>query len=156
MAPGARGAETPARSEASSAEKSRIKRFLRHRSVTPFTAVQIRCSFRRVIRLPPAKPRSGAPGWRRAAASDSLPLVQLIVPGMLDQPPTRLHQPLLQTRQRPVVDLPGKRQPPPEISQVVGDQAQQKPDLVRPESVAAQLRHLRRFGKYLVLRRARR
>src|SRR5271169_4018919 len=47
-----------------------------------------------------------------------------LVASMFYQPSARLHQPMLQTRQRPVLDSLGQRQPPPQIPQVVGQQAQ--------------------------------
>src|SRR5664280_2870224 len=40
---------------------------------------------------------------------------QPIIAGMFHQPSSRLHQPLLQTRERPVLDSLGQRQPPPQI-----------------------------------------
>ncbi len=39
---------------------------------------------------------------------------------MFDQPSSGLHQPLLQTAQRPVLDSLGQRQSPPQIPQIVG------------------------------------
>jgi hypothetical protein len=42
---------------------------------------------------------------------------------VLDQPPAGLHQPLLQTGQRPVLNPSRQNQTPPQISQVVGQQA---------------------------------
>ena len=64
---------------------------------------------------------------------------QPVVPGVLDQPTARLHQPLLQAGQRPVVDSRRLRQPPPQIPRVVREHPQSKPHLVRPEAVGAQL-----------------
>src|ERR1039457_1823399 len=46
-----------------------------------------------------------------------------VVPRVLDQSAARLHQPLLQTGQRPVLNLLRQHQPPPEVAQVVGDEA---------------------------------
>jgi hypothetical protein len=45
---------------------------------------------------------------------------QPVVPGMLDQPPTSLDQPLLQARQRPGVDSLRQHQTTPQVAQVVG------------------------------------
>jgi len=45
---------------------------------------------------------------------------------MFDQPSSGLHQPLLQTRQRPVLDPSGQCQPSPQIAQIVGQQAQRQ------------------------------
>src|ERR1035437_9607913 len=67
---------------------------------------------------------------------------QPIIAGMFHQPSSRLHQPLLQTRQRPVLDSLGQRQPPPQIPQVVGQQAQRQPHLVRAETMAREASHL--------------
>jgi hypothetical protein len=53
---------------------------------------------------------------------------------MFDQPPACLHQPLLQTRQRPVLDTLGQRQSPIKIAQIVGQQAQRQPYLVRAKT----------------------
>src|ERR1035437_4438932 len=64
---------------------------------------------------------------------------------MFDQPSSGLHQPLLQTRQRPVLDSLGQHQPPPQIPQIVGQQAQRQPHLVRAETMATQSRHLHRL-----------
>ena len=44
---------------------------------------------------------------------------------MLDQPPARFHQPLLQARQRPALDPPRQSQSPPQVAQVVGEHAEQ-------------------------------
>src|ERR1019366_374110 len=55
---------------------------------------------------------------------------QPIIAGMFHQPSTRLHQPLLQAGQRPVLDLLGQRQPPPQIAQVVSQHTQSQPYLV--------------------------
>jgi hypothetical protein len=45
-------------------------------------------------------------------------------PGVLDQPSSRLHQPLLQARQRPGVDSLRQHEATPQVAQVVGQQAQ--------------------------------
>src|SRR6516162_10584298 len=74
---------------------------------------------------------------------------QPVVARVLDQPAARLHQPLLQTAQRPVVNSPRQHQPPPQVPQVVGNYAQPKPHLVRPESMATQPRHLHRLLAFL-------
>jgi len=69
-------------------------------------------------------PHSIHPAW--TASSDHRPAEQSprkmalsqhqpLVPGMLDQPATRLHQTLLQTGQRPVLDLLRQHQPPPRV-----------------------------------------
>lgn len=81
---------------------------------------------------------------------------QPIVAGMLDQPPTRLHQPLLQAGQRPVVDFPCQDQPPAQVPQIVGNHAQPQPDLVRAEPMATQPCHLDRLLSFLdpLLRRS--
>src|ERR1019366_7619220 len=58
-----------------------------------------------------------------------------VASGVLDQPAACLHQPLLQTGQRPVLGFLRQHQPPPEVSQVVGDQAQRQPELGRRRQV---------------------
>ena len=55
---------------------------------------------------------------------------QPVIAGVLDQSATRLHQPLLQTRQQPVVDCRWQHQPPPQVPQVVGDHTQPQAHLV--------------------------
>src|ERR1017187_1633254 len=74
---------------------------------------------------------------------------QPVVPCVLDQSAARLHQPLLQTGQRPVLGLLRQHQPPPEVSQVVGDEAQPEPHFIRPEPMATQPRHLHRLLAFL-------
>ena len=49
---------------------------------------------------------------------------QPLVASVLDQPPACLHQPLLQAGQRLRLDSLRQRQPPPQVSQVVGDLAE--------------------------------
>ena len=71
-----------------------------------------------------------------------------VVPSMFHQPPARLDEALLQTRERPGVDSRRQHQPPPEIPEVVREDAQLQPDLVGPEcsvEVSAALRS-HRFG----------
>ncbi len=55
------------------------------------------------------------------------------------------HQTLLQTGQRPSSDSLGQRQPPPQVSEVIGNHAQPQPHLVRPKAMATQPRHLHRL-----------
>jgi len=50
----------------------------------------------------------------------SLGQQQPVVPGVLDQSPASLHEPLLQASQRPGVDSLRQHQPPPQVAQVVG------------------------------------
>jgi len=45
---------------------------------------------------------------------------QPIVAGVFKQTASGLHQPLLQAGERPVADLPGQRQAPPKVAEVVG------------------------------------
>jgi hypothetical protein len=61
------------------------------------------------------------------------------------QPSARFHQPLLQARERPVVDSLRQHQPPPQVAQVVGQHAQPESYLTGPEMMAAQPRHLHRL-----------
>jgi len=78
---------------------------------------------------------------------------QPVIPGVLDQSATRLHQSLLQARRRPVADPvwqhPAQRAPRPQIPQVVGDRAQPQAHPVRPEAVATQPRRLHRLLAFL-------
>ena len=66
------------------------------------------------------------------------------VPGVLDQAAAGLHEPLLQVRQRPMLDLPRQHQPTPEVSQVVSDHAQPEAHFVGREPMARQPGHLDR------------
>jgi serine/threonine protein kinase len=52
---------------------------------------------------------------------------------MFHQPSSGLDQPLLQAGQRPVLNPSRQTQPPPQIPQVVGQQAQRLPHLVGAE-----------------------
>src|SRR5271166_1413667 len=60
---------------------------------------------------------------------------------MFHRPSSGLHQPLLQAGQRPVLDSLGQSQPPPQIAQVVGQQAQRQPYLVGAKPMAGEPRH---------------
>src|SRR5450756_1555905 len=64
---------------------------------------------------------------------------------MFHQPSSGLHQPLLQAGQGPVLNPSRQTQPPPQIPQVVGQQAQRQPHLVRAEPMAREPRHLDRL-----------
>ena len=66
----------------------------------------------------------GAPFSRIAAASDDSPPGAASNADVPYQSAAGLQQPLLQARQRPVVDLRWQHQSSPQVSQVVGDQAQ--------------------------------
>src|SRR5229473_4697958 len=81
---------------------------------------------------------------------------QPIAPGVLDQASACFHQPLLQARERPVVDSLRQHQPPPQVPQVVGQHAQPDSYLIGPEMMAAQPRHLHRLLAFFdpLLRRA--
>src|ERR1039458_7933808 len=72
-----------------------------------------------------------------------------VVASMLHQPPPGLHQSLLQARQRPILNPLRQFQPPPQIPQVVSQQAQCQPDLVRAEPMARKPRHLHRLLAFL-------
>ena len=61
---------------------------------------------------------------------------QPVVAGMLDQPPTGLHQPLLQARQRPTLDPVRHSEPSPQVAQVVGQYAELQPHFVGPKAMA--------------------
>jgi hypothetical protein len=53
--------------------------------------------------------------------------------GVSDEAPVGLEQPLLEARQRPALDGGRQDKPTQEIAEVVGDDAQERPDLVGPE-----------------------
>src|ERR1035437_1699859 len=79
--------------------------------------------------------------FRQMALRQQQPIIAAFFP----QPPAGLPQPLLQAGQRPVLDLLGQRQPPPQIPQVVGQQAQREPHLVGAETMAREASHLYRL-----------
>src|SRR5215470_6270024 len=92
---------------------------------------------------PAVRRQSFPPSPQTAAALNGFPPQQQpVVARVLDRPAARLHQPLLQTAQRPVDNPPWQHQPPPEVPQVVSNYDQPKPHLVGPESMATQPRHL--------------
>ena len=63
-----------------------------------------------------------------------------VVAGMLYQPSTCLHQPLLQAGQRPRFDSLRQHQPPPQVAQVVGENAEPQPNFVAPKHHASERR----------------
>src|ERR1019366_6573640 len=81
---------------------------------------------------------------------------QPIVPCVLDQSTAGFYKPLLQARQRPVLDSLRQHQPPPQVPKVVGQHAQPESYLIGPEMMAAQPRHLHRLLAFFdpLLRRA--
>src|SRR5207245_2064615 len=66
------------------------------------------------------------------------------VPGMSDQPPAGFEQPLLETREGPVLDGDRQDQPTQQIAEVVGDDAEQQTNLVSPEAVTGEARPVSR------------
>ena len=60
---------------------------------------------------------------KHASGQVALGQHKLVVPGVPDQPPTRLDEALLEAGQRPRVDLRRQHEPPPQIPQVVREQA---------------------------------
>ena len=80
-----------------------------------------------------------------------MPLCQQepVVPRMLHQPAPRFHQPLLETRERPALDPRRQDQSPPQVAQVVGQDAQLQAHFVRPEPMARQPRPVRRLLAFL-------
>jgi len=66
---------------------------------------------------------------------------------MLDEPSAGLHEPVLQTRQRPALDPIPQAESAPEVAQVVGvgQHAQLQPHLVRPEPMRRQPRPVGRL-----------
>jgi hypothetical protein len=67
---------------------------------------------------------------------------QPVVASVLDQPTSRLHQPLLHSRQRPLLDPLRQHQAPPQVPQVSCDHAQPQAHLIGPEPMATQACHL--------------
>ena len=62
---------------------------------------------------------------------------QPIIAGMFHQPAARLHQPLLETRQRPAPDPLRQNQPPPKVAEIIGNDGQPQPYFIRAESFCA-------------------
>jgi hypothetical protein len=60
------------------------------------------------------------------------------VPGMPDEASAGLEEPLLEARERPVLDGQRQGQPMEQIAEVVGDDSQEQADLIRPEAVAGE------------------
>src|SRR6266852_3096266 len=67
---------------------------------------------------------------------------QPVVTCVLNQPSAGLHHPPLQAGQRPLPDRRGQRQPPPQVPEVISDQAQPQPHLVGAKAVTGKPRHL--------------
>src|SRR3989442_7090665 len=84
--------------------------------------------------LPKESPRQGAFGE-----------LQDEVPGVSDQTPTGLEGPLLEARQGPALDRRGQDQPAQQIAEVIGDDAQEQPDLVGPEPMTGEARRVGGF-----------
>jgi len=57
---------------------------------------------------------------------------------MPEQPAARLEQPLLETRERPVLDGGWQDQPPQQVAEVVGDYAEEQPHPVSPKPTAGE------------------
>src|SRR5260370_11288962 len=60
------------------------------------------------------------------------------VSGVLNEAATGLEQPLLKAREGPVLDGERQDKPAQEIAEIVGDDAQEQPDLVGPKVVAGE------------------
>ena len=60
------------------------------------------------------------------------------VPGMPNEAPPGLEEPLLETRQRPALDGEGQDQPAQEIAEVVGDNPEERATLTGPEPVTGE------------------
>jgi hypothetical protein len=88
------------------------------------------------IRLVMGAPRASQHAPKQPPREVTLRQQQPIIAGMLDQPPARLDQPLLQTRQGPVADAPRQHQSPPQVPEIVRDHAQPQSYLIGPEPVA--------------------
>jgi hypothetical protein len=71
-----------------------------------------------------AAPRSAAASRKLTPVLISFGEQQPVVPGMLYEACTNLHEPLLQARQRPDLDSLRQHLTAPQIAQVLGQQAQ--------------------------------
>ena len=60
------------------------------------------------------------------------------VPGMSDEPPADLEEPLLDARQGPTLDSERQDQPAQQIAEIVGDDAQEEPHLISPEPMTGE------------------
>ena len=63
---------------------------------------------------------------------------------MPDEASAGLEEPLLEARQRPVLDGQRQGQPTEQIAEVIGDDSQEQADLVRAEAVAGETRPMGR------------
>ena len=72
-----------------------------------------------------------------------------VVTGVPDQSPARLDEALLETGERPRIDPRWQDEPPPQIAQVVRQDAQLQPDFVGSEPVARQPRPVRGLLAFL-------
>jgi hypothetical protein len=79
----------------------------------------------------------------------SLGQQQPVVPGALDQASTRLHQSLLEARQRLGVDPLRQHRPTPQVAHVVGQQAQLEACFIGPEPMTRQPGPMRRLLAFL-------
>src|SRR3989441_13123866 len=57
---------------------------------------------------------------------------------MSDEAPAGFEEPLLETRQGPVLDGHGENEPAKEIAEVVGDHPEEQPHLIGPEPVTGE------------------
>ncbi len=111
----------------------------------------IRLSFPKLVPSLKSFPSAHAPSSllaaspKQASGQVALRQQQPVVAGVLDQPPTRLDEALLETGQRPTINALGEHQPPPEVPEVVGQHAQLQPGLIRPEPALAARRIGNRF-----------
>ena len=89
-----------------------LKRFIRHLSFVNLLSTHLLAAAPLSTRQ-----RQGADPPNHASKKPPVQMSfrqqQPVVAGMFHQPSTGLHQPLLQARQRPVLDSLGQRQPPP-------------------------------------------
>src|SRR3989442_13896343 len=60
---------------------------------------------------------------------------------MSDEAPAGFEEPLLETRQGPVLDGHGENEPAKEIAEVVGDHPEEQPHLIGPEPVTGEAGH---------------
>ena len=105
-----------------------------------------RCSRSAVTRYPSGTGsaqilRSMSPNSRRVRCpSASRSQQEPVVPCVLHQPAPGFHQSLLETRERPALDLRRQDQSAPEVAEVVGQDTQLQAHFVRSETMARQPR----------------
>ena len=89
-------------------------------------------------RMPRESPDARNDLPEQALCQEALGQLQDEVPGMSDEAPARLEEPLLEAGQGPTLDAEGQHEPAQEIAEIVGDDCEQQADLIGPEPVAGE------------------